>query len=172
MTTDTISEADFLLTELRYTLGQLHVQILDIDEETRESAACGGKTVNMILREMVNSEAEYQGRYRDLMHAKSSAAATAEHVPLPVDEAEEQPGLATVFEHWRAGTIALLEGIGPDWPEGLMELVKEQVRHDRQMTTHIAECRQSMFESNQRPDLNAPLTKTPRPHELEEEGSS
>ena len=46
MTVDTISEPQFMLTELRYTLGQLHVQVLDLDPETRSKALCEGRSID------------------------------------------------------------------------------------------------------------------------------
>lgn len=159
MTANTISEAEFLLTELRYTLGQLHVQVLDLDAETRKSALCGDRSIEQILQDLVQQEETFQGRYADLMRTSApEGSGTDQPVPLPTSQAEETSGTESTFEHLRAQTIAMLEGTGGTWPPALLEAVKDQVAADRKATTEIAECRKQYFEQPQRPDLTEPLT--------------
>lgn len=156
---DTISEANFLLTELRYTLGQLHVQVLDLDASAREGGDDAGKSIDDILADMVSHEKEYQARYTELLGTELPEQ-NDDEIPLPINEAEAQPGREHTFEQKRAQTIALLERVGENWPEELLELVKQQVQQDRQCTTAIAERRMSVFSREQRPDLNEPLTSS------------
>jgi hypothetical protein len=163
MTVETISEPQFLLTELRYTLGQLHVQVLDLDAETRAGAPREGRSIDMILDEMLADEDSYQRKYSSLLDAPVPETG-ADDVPLPVSDTESSDTREARFEHKRAQTIALLERAGNTWSPQVLELVKEQVQKDRQQTTAIAECRKSYFEADQRPDLNQPITTHPEPH--------
>lgn len=162
MASKSITEAQFLLTELRYTLGQLHVQILDIDDESRASMTCNGRTINMILQEMAKYENEYQFQYRQFAHVQPGAKLSEEAINLPMEES----GTAASFEHKRAETITLLERADPDWSRELLDLVKEQVQRDREHTTQVAECRKSFFEQDERPDLRDPITENPEPHSV------
>jgi hypothetical protein len=116
----TISEATFLLTELRYTLGQIHVQIGDLDAETRRSAMCRDRSVESILQDMMASEDRYQEQYAQLLGVDvSSLHAPDQIVPLPMnEEVSELPQDQDDFEHNRAKTIALLENAGDNWPSG------------------------------------------------------
>lgn len=153
---NTISEARFLLTELRYTLGQLHVQVLDLDESARTESGNGPQSIDAILSDMVRHEGEYQARYSGMLGA-SLPALNVREIPLPINENEAQPGREHTFEQKRAQTIALLEQAGENWSEDLLDLVKHQVQQDRKCATAIAERRKSAFEHDQRPDLNEPL---------------
>ena len=155
---ETISESTFLLTELRYTLGQLHVQVLDLDPEARKQIACGDRSIDQILSEMVESEDRWQARYAELLDASAMRDDSQEiAIPLPVDAEEEIPGIEATFEHKRAKTIALLERANTPWPHDLLDAVKQQIAEDRKLTTEIAECRKEYFIHDQRPDLNEPL---------------
>src|SRR5579872_6237495 len=117
MALETISEPAFLRTELRYTLGQLHVQALDLDEEARREARCDGRSIEDILQDMVRYEQEYQSRYRNLLHAPpETGQIEAESVQLPVSEAEQAAGTEHDFEQQRARTIAMLDGVTEPWP--------------------------------------------------------
>lgn len=153
-----IPESTFLLTELKYTLGQLHVQVLDLDEATRKSTLCGDRSIEQILQEMLQYEGEYQAKYRGLLHASTSTQAEDIPVPLPVNAGEEVPSQENSFEHKRAQTIALLETAQGDWPPELLDLAREHVTQDRRHTTDLAECRKAYLHQEQRPDLNEPLT--------------
>jgi hypothetical protein len=144
---EAISEQAFLLTELRYTLGQLHVQLSGLNAEMRTSDLCGGRSIDQIVREMVSEEARYQREYASLLN-----------IAIPEGHQEEGFVGQDEFERRRTQTVAMLEGIGEDWPHRLTDLVKEQVAHDRQSTTEIAECRKSIYAEDQRPDLDQPLT--------------
>ncbi|MGH2443929.1 MAG: hypothetical protein ACRDFX_12310, partial [Chloroflexota bacterium] len=79
---NTISEADFLLTELRYTLGQIHVQVLDLDPDARR-AKHGDESVDSILAEMLSSERGYQRIYAGLLETEIPRRESLES-PLPV----------------------------------------------------------------------------------------
>lgn len=143
---DTISEQDFLLTELRYTLGQLHVQVGDLLPEQRSNSE-GGQSVDQILQEMMQTEEQYQKRYAQLLHA-----AVPDH-GIDLLPASESP-----FEDQRGRTIALLEHSQGTWSQELLDMVKQQVAGDRAYTTRIANRRKEIFGHDQRPDLNEPLT--------------
>jgi hypothetical protein len=146
--TDTITEEAFLLTELRYTEGQLHVQLGDLDEASRDAAACEGRTINQILSDMLEQESRYQETYRELLKC------------APGERRQEEGFVGeNEFERRRAETVALLEQAGERWPEELIETVRQHVMADRQHTTQIAECRKSWYEQ-QGPvtDQSQPLT--------------
>lgn len=157
----TISQAEFLLTELKYTLGQIHVQIGDLDAETRRSAMCEGRTVDGILQEMMKSEDHYLEEYASLLGVDSREFNAAEQdIPLPLNaDVDEATDDQNDFEHKRAQTIALLESAGDVWPQPVLDLVKQHVSEDRRHTTELAECRIKYFESDSRPDLDQPLTE-------------
>jgi hypothetical protein len=142
-----ISEQAFLLTELRYTLGQLHVQLSGLSSDMRTQNLCDGRTIDQVVQEMVTEEVRYQREYASILN-------------LAVAEGHQEQGFVgqDEFERRREQTVAMLEKIGEDWPQRLTDLVKEQVAHDRKSTTEIAECRKSIFAEDQRPDLDEPLT--------------
>jgi hypothetical protein len=155
---ETISESTFLLTELRYTLGQLHVQVLDLDPGTRQTAMCGERSIEQILLDLLESEAKWQTHYSEILHTKPQSSAHDTEVPLPVNSDDQQRSVENTFEHRRAQTIAMLERAGEPWPQELTDAVKQQIGEDRRITTDIAECRKTHFNQDQRPDLNEPLT--------------
>jgi hypothetical protein len=173
MVPETITESAFLLTELRYTLGQLHVQALDLDDEARRGATYNGKNIEDTLQEMVGYEKEYQSRYAQLLHSQSAPTTVQnDDVPLPVSHADEAAGTESDFEHLRAKTINMIEAVPEPWPAELAELVKEHVARDRQSTTQIAEARKSWLSNEQRPDLEEPLTTKNEPHVLSDQTAS
>jgi hypothetical protein len=142
----TVTEPSFLITELRYTLGQLHVQIGDLDAETRRTATCEGRNVDQILAEMLTEERRFQATYQNLLH-----------VSPPKPHREEALIGKNELEVERMRTIALLEQAPSHWPDQLVELVREHVASDRRSTTQLAECRKSLYSHDQRPDLDEPL---------------
>lgn len=150
MKTGSISESSFLLTELRYTLGQLQVQLADVDSSTTNQATVDiyGR-IHDILRGMAEYETRYQTRYNEMTQAQ---------VPPETSELPAEP--QSVFESRREQTIALLEQVREPWPDSLLEVVRGHVAEDRQCTTAIAEERKALFEQDQRPDLGAPLHPT------------
>jgi hypothetical protein len=168
---ETISEATFLLTELRYTLGQMHVQIGDLDEETRKTAKCGDRSAADILAEMMRSEDAYQERYAQILGIDASKLKPAEEVvPLPLsEEVDEESQEQNDFEHNRAQTIALLDQAGDSWPAELLDLVRQHVAEDRRHTTSLAECRKHLYDTDSRPDNDEPLTAA---QDLRRESSS
>jgi hypothetical protein len=172
MDAGTITEAQFLLTELQYTLGQLHVQLADMDEETRRGAMCAGRSVEQVLTDMADAETKYQSQYARLLNLTPTSGETSDHVALPVSDEVQQPGAQTTFERLRTHTLELLHGTDAAWTQEVLDLVKQQVSEDRTQTTQIAECRKSLFEGDARPDLDEPLTTSPTPHELAEETGS
>lgn len=160
-TVDTISEPEFLLTELRYTLGQLHVQVLDIDEETRTRCTSDGRSIEGVLQSMVNAEQEYQRQYAELLGVPAPDVRTEDDaVPLPLSETGESSGPVASFEHSRAHTISMLEHAGQSWTSQLIDLVKHQVRDDRQCTSELADVRRFLYDQDQRPDLYEPLAES------------
>lgn len=172
MDTGTITEAQFLLTELQYTLGQLHVQLADMDADTRQRGMCGDRTIEQVVSDLSESETTYQSQYARLLHLTPSSKATSDHVALPVSDDVEQPGAQTGFERLRTHTIELLQGTEAQWTQEVLDLVKQQVAEDRVQTTAIAECRKTLFEGDARSDLDEPLTTAPSPHEFANETGS
>lgn len=168
MDTGTISEAQFLLTELQYTLGQLHVQLGDLDAETRRTALCGDRSIEQVVSDLVESEKRYQGQYARLLGLPPAGESEADHIALPVDDAVQQPGAQASFEHMRTRTIEMLSRAEDKWSPEVLELVKRQVAEDRHETTQIAECRKQVFVEDTRPDLLEPITTAPAPHEMTE----
>jgi hypothetical protein len=96
---------------------------------------------------MVSEETHYQREYASLLN-----------VAVPAGHQEEGFVGQDEFERRRTQTVDMLDGIGEDWPQRLTDLVKEQVAHDRQCTTAIAECRKTIYTEEQRPELDEPLT--------------
>jgi hypothetical protein len=145
---DTISEPTFLITELRYTLGQLTAQLGDISNRQEAAGTADRPSVYQVLETMLASERTYQGQYSRMTG-----------VPIPEDAAaaQEAGSPAAVFERMRIATITMLEQVEGEWPDTLRELVRQQVAEDRQHTTEIANDRKVIFENDQRPDLNQPL---------------
>jgi hypothetical protein len=171
MDAGTITEAQFLLTELQYTLGQLHVQLANMDAESMRRLMCGDRNIEQVMSDLCESEIAYQTQYAQLLDLEVPADA-GEHIALPVSDESVQPGSQSRFEHLRTRTIELLDGTETRWTQEVLDLVKRQVSEDRSQTTQIAECRKSNFEGEARPDLDAPLTTSPKPHEFEAETSS
>jgi hypothetical protein len=171
MDAGTITEAQFLMTELQYTLGQLHVQLADMDAETMRRGMCGDRSIEQVVSDLCESEVNYQSQYGRLLNLDVSGG-TSEHIALPVSDESEQAGSQSRFEHLRTRTIELLEGTESQWNQEVLDLVKKQVSEDRSQTTQIAECRKSDFEGEGRPDLDVPLSTSPTPHEFEAETGS
>ena len=173
MALETITEPSFLLTELRYTLGQLHVQALDLDEDARRGATHEGRCIDDTLQDMIRYEREYQAHYAELLHRPvAGGSLEVETTSLPVSEAEAPGGTESDFEHLRGGTITILEAAPDPWPQELIDLVREHVSRDRSATTHIAECRKAWLNQEQRPDLQEPLTEHNEPHVLGDEAAT
>lgn len=146
---DSISEPTFLITELRYTLGQLNAQLGDLTARQAASSPGTAPSAHQVLSAMVQSEQQYQEQYSRLAG-----------IPLPAKVPVQDAGSpAAAFERMRIGTIAMLEQIQGDWLPELSNLVRQQVADDRQRATQIADDRKAVFESDQRPDLNEPLTQ-------------
>jgi len=145
---EAISEPQFLLTELRYTLGQLNVQLGDLTTRQEQEGGALHPSVREILDTMTRAERKYQEQYSRL-----TGVGLPEKVPV-----QDEGSPAAGFEQLRIGTIALLEQAQPEWTPELIEAVRQQVADDRQRTTLIAEERKRIFESDQRPDLDEPLT--------------
>jgi len=161
-----------LLTELQYTLGQIHVQVGDLDAETRSSATCGDRTIDDILAAMMRSEGEYQSSYAQLLKTDiSTIASNQPEVPLPIneEEADAENSARSDFEHERARTIALLTTAGETWPLELLAAVQQQVQEDRRHTTDLAECRKQYMQTDDRAQLDEPLTEHPTPHQFEDQ---
>jgi hypothetical protein len=163
----TITEAQFLITELQYTLGQLHVQLADLDPGTRAELSCGDRSVEQVLIDMGEHERSMQSEYARILglsvpNEEGDAAAIA----IPVSDEEVDPGSQSDFEQLRTQTIDMLTGTDEQWTAEMLDLVREHVKRDRAETTQIAECRKSMFADDSRPDLEAPLTTEREPHVL------
>lgn len=148
MTIEDTPESTFLVTELRYTLGQLHVQLGDLLPDQR-TGAYNGTSVNDVLRSLIHAEAPFQQRLAQMLGTEAPAtSASAAAEPSDAD-----------FEQARLATIAMLERAPTPWPPQLTELVRAQVDDDRQKTTQLAELRTRIFSHPSNPALNEPLTE-------------
>lgn len=172
MDAGTITEAQFLLTELQYTLGQLHVQLADMGQDAMQHGMCGDRTIEQVVLDLCESERTYQSKYARLLNLSTSDGDTSDHIALPISDVSEQPTAQSRFEHLRTRTIELLQGTEDAWTQEVLDLVKQQVSEDRTETTQIAECRKSTFVEEGRPDLETPLTTSPTPHEFAAETGS
>lgn len=147
MCADTISEPTFLITELRYTLGQLNTQLGDISSRQEAAGTVDRPSIYQVLEAMQQSERAYQERYSRMTG-----------VPIPDDAPVQDAGSpAAPFERLRIATITMLEQVEGEWPDALKESVRQQVAEDRQHATQIANDRKVIFENDQRPDLNQSL---------------
>lgn len=113
----TISESDFLLAELGYSVDQVRAQIAHLSQEVRPRA-------EHILEDMAAAETRFQRRL---------AQRRIE------DESPGENGLD--FASRRAHTLALLGRIAQPWPEALLEVVRQQVADDRGRATALATLR-------------------------------
>lgn len=147
MCADTISEPTFLITELRYTLGQLNAQLGDLTTRQETRGTNDTPSIEQVLGAMAQSEQKYQERYHRL-----TGIAIPEQAPV-----QDAGSPAAAFERLRIATITMLEQIEGEWPDPLRERVRQQVAEDRQRTTQIAGDRKAIFDNDQRPDLNQPL---------------
>lgn len=145
MSTDGISETTFLVTELRYTLGQLHVQLGDVLPEQR-SRAYSGQSMNSVLQDMMQGERSFQQRVAQLLSVEIPSRGASGAAPSETD-----------FERARVETVAMLERAEPKWPQSLIDLVKEQVAADRDHATAIATLREQIFSAPAQ--QNQPLTE-------------
>jgi hypothetical protein len=127
-----ISEAEFLLTELEYTISQIRVQLADLDVAARAAIRPDGRTPAEILTEMLRSERAFQSQYARLRHASAPA-------PIANEESTDE-STETTLARERARTIEMLRG-AKEWPAPLLDAVRQQAAHDRQSTTALAECR-------------------------------
>lgn len=148
MSTDSISEPTFLLTELRYTLGQLNTQLGDVNAKQEQQSPGGAPSIDAVLQDMAQAERKCQQQYEKL------TGIPARELPIA-----DSGSPAEAFEKLRLGTITQLEQVGSTWPAQLVEAVRQQIAEDRRRTTQIANERRNLFEHDQRPDLNEPLTR-------------
>lgn len=136
-----------MITELRYTLGQLNTQLGDLTTVQEARGTSETPAIYQVLEAMTESERKYQEQYSRMLG-----------VPIPENVPVQDAGSpAGQFERLRIGTITMLEQVEGEWPDQLRELVRQQVSEDRQRTTQIAGDRKAIFEHDQRPDLNKPL---------------
>lgn len=147
MCADTISEPTFLITELRYTLGQLNAQLGDITTRQESRGTSDKPSIDQVLEAMLQSEQKYQEQYSGM-----TGVAIPENVPV-----QDAGSPAAAFERMRIGTITMLEQVEGEWPESLRDRVRQHIAEDRQHTTQIAVDREGIFENDQRPDLNQSL---------------
>lgn len=151
---DSISESTFLLTELRYTLGQLQAQLSGLNPEAFTTAGPNGQSIQQILDEMEAAEDRYQSEYARLLNIQPEERAVEEGF---INESE--------LEEKRDQTVAMLLKAGDNWPQEVMNLAREQVANDRQCTTEIAGIRIALFNQPADPSLEKPLTEQPQPEQ-------
>ncbi|HLJ66057.1 MAG TPA: hypothetical protein VKX16_01695 [Chloroflexota bacterium] len=157
MSLETISESTFLLTELRYTLGQLAVQTMGLDSETRQMPLCSGRSVDQILSEMIDRETGFQKSCAELLGTTPPVASDNVGAAIPLSSEDVGASAVHRFEQLRTATIELLEG-HDSWPPALLADVKEQAAADRRETTAIAECRRAYLDATHGEHLQKPLT--------------
>lgn len=150
--TDAVSEPTFLLSELRYTIGQIHVQLGSIEPAALEPTGKGSRGAEQILGDLVTREAKCQAQYARLLGMQT---------PQP-----EQTGgdKEAEFDKARNQTIGMLDQVEGDWSPELVDAVRQQVADDRKCATAIAELRGKAFDEDQRPDLRRPLTEQGSPN--------
>lgn len=120
-----ISETEFALVELRYTLAQLQVQLTELRGVDGQRPSSQGRSVDAILEGMMRYESAYQREYARLLS-----------VPATLDACEGSDGQAR-FQRMRERTIALLEPV-KDWTPTLLETVRRHLADDRDHVTQIA----------------------------------
>jgi hypothetical protein len=131
---DRVTEAAFLLIELRYTLAQLRAQLRDLDESARAEALSDGQSIDSILEAMARFERRYQTHYAEILQ-----------LALPAGGHEDKISGYDGVERRRRKTIEMLDKVGEDWPEALLNSVKRQVADDREYATRIAEHRRGLL---------------------------
>ncbi|MBV9279513.1 MAG: hypothetical protein JOZ41_05490 [Chloroflexi bacterium] len=117
-----ITEAAFLVVELRYTMAQLEVQLRYLDEIADPQDL---DTIGRVLDAMGRDEARYQQVLARLLRAPA---------PIPGDGAGDRAG----FVRRRHETLSLLETWEEDWPPPLVGTVKELLGRDRENLTALA----------------------------------
>ncbi|HEX8919689.1 MAG TPA: hypothetical protein VF898_14390 [Chloroflexota bacterium] len=122
-----ISQEQFLITELHYTLGQVRTQLGDLSPVER-CTEIGGRTVEQLLQHMNTDELRFQTQYAQLLS-----------VPVP-DDLTNADALEQQFETRRRQTIELLRAAGSTWQPALLGTVQQQVHADRRHATAIATC--------------------------------
>lgn len=145
MDTGTISEPAFLLTELRYTIGQVYVQTEGLDSAARKAVHYEGRDVDQILSAMVDGEAGYRNQYSHLLK-----------VSVPGAPDNPSSSLEADFEGERLATVALLDGVAEPWTPQLLDIVRQQIAEDRLHATQLAECRKAHLERDRGPNGSEP----------------
>ncbi|HZS94596.1 MAG TPA: hypothetical protein VFA78_07355 [Chloroflexota bacterium] len=148
MSEEPTSEQTFLLSELRYSIGQLHVQLGNLEPGSLDQAPPGHPTINSILDTLIQREKSQQATYARMLN-----------LPAPSEESVEGDR-EEVFDTLRDRTIALLEQAPSPWPRELIDAVQQQVSNDRQSATEIAERRTELAQQPLNPHLEQPLTET------------
>jgi|SRR5579875_831044 len=147
MNEEPISQQEFLLSELRYSIGQLHVQLGNLHPDSLGDAPPGKPSINDILDALITRERNSQSEYARLLK-----------LPTPI-EPEPAGDREAVFDALRDQTIALLQQGPAAWGQELIDAVQEQVRSDRQSATEIAERRDILAAEANNPNIQRPLTE-------------
>jgi hypothetical protein len=143
---ESISEADFLVTELRYTFAQLSVQLGDLNSADRRELKFEGRSAEQIFRDMIHCEEKFQAHCARLLHRAP-----------PPEQDDIADGSREGFERKREQTVAMLTE-ADDWSRELVELVKQQVSEDRGFATELAEIRTMALARHRPPDVSEPIS--------------
>jgi hypothetical protein len=108
-----------------------------LDESLRAEALSDGRSIDSILDAMARSETRYQTYYARLLGL----------APPEDGHAQEVSGYEG-FAGKRRRTIDLLGKVGEDWPQALLDRVKQQVADDREHATRIAERRRELVQDS------------------------
>lgn len=134
---ENITESDFLLTELWYTIGQVRAQILDMEDGRLVSGAMHG-SLKSILEDMTREEPSFQHRCSQLVRTNRRGE-TNRQLAAPFAPFEGSTSVQQSFEAGREQTIAVLQAANREWSDELKNLVRQQLEIDRKHTTAIAE---------------------------------
>ena len=115
MSDDVVSEQDFLLAELRYSLVQIYTQLDRLDEGSRPAGAA-------FLNGLREDEIRYLAGYERAL--QMSSAKPAEEVS---------------FQILRDRTIELLASRNEPWPSDVLTMAREHIRGDRLCATRLAD---------------------------------
>ncbi|MGI8824772.1 MAG: hypothetical protein ACR2JC_03850 [Chloroflexota bacterium] len=132
-----ISESTFLLIELRYTAGQLRVQIDNVRAEL-PSASPNEDEAGRVLARMIEDEGKYQAQYVRILGRQ-----------CPNQHRGEDEDPFAVFAGRRAQTLDMLEAVPEPWHDDLLALVRRHVSQDRRQATEIADQRRSEFDQGE-----------------------
>jgi hypothetical protein len=131
-----VSEWDFLLTELQYTVAQLKVQLDGIEDKPLAPILGHERSPTEILGSMLKYEVDFQARYLRDLKAEDSVR------PPQIDS---NNGERAAFARLRSETIEILRRISGEPSNDLLKTVRDHLGEDRRHVTALAECRHRLL---------------------------